>query len=149
MWRRVSVPALLIVLGTTVGAYSALQPPTPGSAGVGDDYFPLLGNGGYDVGHYSLAFSYDPATRVLDGTATVTATATQNLSRFDLDLRGFDIDRLTVNGAAAAFNAALAQAGRGPSSTAFSAKGKTSVEGTPAEAQAAAEAGVADAGSEG
>lgn len=49
----------------------------------------------------------------------------------------------------AAFNAALAQAGREPSSTAFSAKGKTSVEGTPAEAQAAAEAGVADAGSEG
>ena len=52
------------------------------------------------VPHYSLVFSYDPSTRELDGTATVTATATQNLSRFDLDLRGFDIDRLTVNGSA-------------------------------------------------
>src|SRR5262249_41743849 len=41
--------------------------------------------------------------RLFDGTATVTATATQNLSRFDLDLRGFDINRLTVNGAAASF----------------------------------------------
>ena len=46
---------------------------------------------------------YDPATRQFDGTATITATAIQNLSRFDLDLRGFDIDRLTVNGAAASF----------------------------------------------
>ena len=51
-----------------------------------------------DVAHYSLVFSYDPATRQFDGSATVTAMATQNLSRFDLDLRGFDIDRLTVNG---------------------------------------------------
>jgi aminopeptidase N len=76
---------------------------SPGSAGLGDPFFPLAGNGGYDVGHYSLAFSYDPSTRELDGTATVTATATQNLSRFDLDLRGFDIDRLTVNGSAASF----------------------------------------------
>jgi aminopeptidase N len=76
---------------------------SPGSAGLGDPFFPLAGNGGYDVGHYSLVFSYDPATRQFDGTATVTATATQNLSGFDLDLRGFDIDRLTVNGAAASF----------------------------------------------
>jgi aminopeptidase N len=79
---------------------------TPGSAGLGDPFFPLAGNGGYDVAHYSLVFSYDPATRQFDGTATITATATQNLSRFDLDLRGFDIDRLTVNGAAASFTRA-------------------------------------------
>jgi aminopeptidase N len=76
---------------------------SPGSAGLGDPYFPLAGNGGYDVAHYSLAFSYQPATRQFDGTATITATATQDLSRFDLDLRGFNIDRLTVDGAAASF----------------------------------------------
>jgi aminopeptidase N len=87
---------------TVPGQASAVQF-SPGSAGVGDPFFPLAGNGGYDVRHYSLAFSYDPATRVLDGTATIIATATQNLSRFDLDLRGFDIGRLTVNGAAASF----------------------------------------------
>jgi aminopeptidase N len=33
----------------------------------------------------------------------ISATATQNLSRFDLDLRGFAISRLLVNGAAATF----------------------------------------------
>ena len=93
---------LLAVLAVPAQAAAAAEF-SPGSAGLGDPFFPLAGNGGYDVGHYSLVFSYDPATRLFDGTATVTATATQNLSRFDLDLRGFDIDRLTVNGAAAAF----------------------------------------------
>ena len=34
---------------------------------------------------------------------TIRATATQNLSRFDLDLRGFQISRLLVNGQAASF----------------------------------------------
>ena len=93
---------LLAVLVVPAPAASAAEF-SPGSAGLGDPYFPLAGNGGYDVAHYSLVFSYDPATRQFDGTATVTAMATQNLSRFDLDLRGFDIDRLTVNGAAASF----------------------------------------------
>ena len=50
------------------------------SPGLGDPYFPLAGNGGYDVGHYALDFSYDPSTRQLDGTATISATATQDLS---------------------------------------------------------------------
>jgi aminopeptidase N len=76
---------------------------TPGSPGLGDPFFPLAGNGGYDVSGYSLELGYDPATRHLDGTATIRATATQNLSRFDLDLRGFDISRLLVDGRAASY----------------------------------------------
>ena len=86
--RDVSVGAIALCL-VAAGPAVAVDF-TPGSAGLGDPYFPLAGNGGYDVAHYSLVFSYDPATRQFDGTATVTATATQNLSRFDLDLRGFD-----------------------------------------------------------
>ena len=76
---------------------------TPGSPGLGDPFFPLAGNGGYDVTNYALRLGYDPATNHLDGTATIRATATQNLSRFDLDLRGFQISRLLVNGQAASF----------------------------------------------
>ena len=94
---------VLLVALFAVPAQAAAVDFTPGSSGLGDPYFPLGGNGGYDVGHYRLVFSYDPATRRFDGTATVTATATQNLSRFNLDLRGFDISRLTVNGAPASF----------------------------------------------
>ena len=48
----------------------------PGAAGTGDPYFPTYGNGGYDVAGYDLKLRYDPKTGRLDGTATITATAT-------------------------------------------------------------------------
>ncbi|MGI5201909.1 M1 family metallopeptidase [Spirillospora sp. CA-108201] len=70
---------------------------TPGAPGVGDSYFPLEGNGGYDVRHYSLDLAYDPDYDQLDGTVTVTARATQDLSRFDLDLSGMDVDKVWVD----------------------------------------------------
>ena len=71
---------------------------TPGAPGLGDPFFPLAGNGGYDVGDYALALDYEPAGNLLRGSATITARATQSLSRFDLDLRGFEISRLLVDG---------------------------------------------------
>ena len=40
---------------------------TPGAPGVGDPYFPGLGNGGYDVEHYDLALHWLPAAGELDG----------------------------------------------------------------------------------
>ena len=75
----------------------------PGSPGLGDPFFPNAGNGGYDVEHYSLTLAYEPSSNQLSGTAVITATATQNLSSFNLDLRGFSISRLLVNGQAASF----------------------------------------------
>lgn len=72
----------------------------PGAAGVGDPYYPDSGNGGYDVGHYDLAVTYDPASDTLTGEVTITATATADLSRFDLDLSGLDVDGVTVDGTA-------------------------------------------------
>jgi hypothetical protein len=76
----------------------------PGAAGVGDPYFPLEGNGGYDVRNYDLSFSYDPATDRLDGTMVVRARATQDLSRFDLDLQQLDVSAVRVNDEPAAFS---------------------------------------------
>ncbi|HSC93192.1 MAG TPA: M1 family metallopeptidase [Gaiellaceae bacterium] len=75
----------------------------PGAPGLGDPYFPQAGNGGYDVRDYRLVLDYDPAANRLAGTATLAAVATQGLSRFDLDLRGFDVARVLVAGRAAAF----------------------------------------------
>ncbi len=99
--------AVGLVLGllavTLVFAGSAWAAFTPGSSGLGDPFFPLAGNGGYDVSHYGLNLSYEPAANQLAGTATITATATQDLSRFDLDLRSFTISRLEVDGRAAVF----------------------------------------------
>jgi aminopeptidase N len=76
---------------------------TPGAAGLGDPFFPNAGNGGYDVSSYDLTLDWQPSGNQLTGTAVIKATATQNLSRFDLDLRGFTISRLLVNGVAATF----------------------------------------------
>jgi aminopeptidase N len=93
------VAALFLILAGTAGAAAF----APGSSGLGDPFFPNAGNGGYDVSQYSLTLGYEPASNQLAGTAVITATATQDLSRFDLDLRGFSISRLEVNGQAATF----------------------------------------------
>jgi aminopeptidase N len=78
---------------------------TAGAPGVGDAYFPFAGNGGYDVKNYDLDLNYtppapEPAPLVgqLDGVATINLIATQNLDRFNLDLRGMDVTAITVNG---------------------------------------------------
>ncbi len=77
---------------------------TPGAPGIGDPYFPLAGNGGYDVTHYRLRIDYDPATDVLAGVATITARATQDLSSFNLDLDGLTVRSATVDGVAAGWS---------------------------------------------
>jgi aminopeptidase N len=69
-----------------------------GAAGVGDPTFPDDGNGGYDVGNYALDLRYHGQSRRIDGTATITATATQDLSSFNLDLDGLTVERTTVDG---------------------------------------------------
>jgi len=108
---------------------------TPGGAGVHDPYFPKAGNGGYDVSHYDLKLAYTPDQgnhdsdqgsghpgqgsrhpdqgnrppgqgNRLTGTATITARATQHLSAFDLDLKGLDVEDVTVEGRAARWNRA-------------------------------------------
>ncbi len=69
----------------------------PGAAGIGDPYYPLDGNGGYDVEHYDLELAYEPETGELAGRAVISGTATQDLSRFDLDLDGLMVTRVTVD----------------------------------------------------
>jgi aminopeptidase N len=90
--------AIAVATGSAAGATF-----TAGSPGLGDPFFPLAGNGGYDVSNYGLTLDYTPSTNNLVGTAVITARATQNLSRFDLDLRGFTITQLLVNGVAATY----------------------------------------------
>ena len=90
MSRKLNVVlSLVVILGIAAGPVSADQPTfRPGAPGVGDPYFPLDGNGGYDVKHYLLDVRYDPSTDLLQGRATLRARATQHLSRFNLDLDG-------------------------------------------------------------
>ncbi|HYO42769.1 MAG TPA: M1 family metallopeptidase [Candidatus Limnocylindrales bacterium] len=94
--------SLALCLAVLPGSAAAAGPTfTDGAAGVGDPYYPNDGNGGYDVRHYDLDLRYDPATDALAGSATITARATQNLSRFNLDLDGLTVRSIAVNGRSA------------------------------------------------
>jgi aminopeptidase N len=106
--RAVSAAVLVSVLavsGCTIGQHrgtgSAGRGFQSGAAGIGDPYFPTYGNGGYDVASYRLKVRYDPASDRLTGRATITANATENLSRFNLDLAGLTVSSVEVNGARA------------------------------------------------
>jgi aminopeptidase N len=92
-----------VCLGVAAPAASAHGRPSPGAPGIGDPYFPLEGNGGYDVKHYGLTFSYDPATDRLDAVNKIRARATQSLSRFDLDLQQLTVNGVEVNDRNATF----------------------------------------------
>jgi aminopeptidase N len=99
--RRLIVPSalaasVLLVIPASAAGF------TPGAPGIGDSYYPASGNGGYDVSHYDLRLKYQPATDLLEGTATILATTRQNLSRFNLDL-GLKVGEVRVNGRPAAF----------------------------------------------
>ena len=73
--------------------------PSPGAPGMGDPYYPLLGNGGYDAIHYAIDLDLDvEAGAILDATTTIDAVATQDLSAFNLDFRGPQIDAVAVDG---------------------------------------------------
>jgi aminopeptidase N len=92
--------AATIALAGPAAAHAAF---VKGSAGLGDPYFPKAGNGGYDVSHYGLQLRYTPRSNHLRAQAKILATATQNLSRFDLDFRHLRISGLRVNGKSARF----------------------------------------------
>ncbi len=77
----------------------------PGRAedGVGDPYFPGLGNPGYDAQHYTIDAKVDVQDNNIDMKTKMEAVATQELPSFNLDFQGFEITNVTVNGAQAKF----------------------------------------------
>ena len=100
----------LLALGSAVAAMALLGAPAvalgapgdpgsprygQGSDGAGDPYFPLAGNGGTNVRALRprpLLHAGPPAPAPiegrLDGVATIDLVATEDLDRFNLDLRG-------------------------------------------------------------
>jgi aminopeptidase N len=108
MRRRLLLMCAAVCVVITAGNLPAPAPAqttsTIGSSGTGDPYFPLQGNGGYDVQHYDVTFSYDPPTRRMVGSTRITATTTQELSRFNLDFTGLTVREVVVDGAPATFS---------------------------------------------
>ena len=109
MRRRPAVAlatALLLAAGAAPAPAEPGDPagtPAPGSAGIGDAYFPQDGNGGYDVRHYDVHVSTAIADGRLTGRTTVTATATEPLAGFQLDLL-LPATSVRVDGRRAAFS---------------------------------------------
>ena len=95
---------------TTAAATTSTSPATTTTtgaaelAGLGDPYFPTLGNAGYDVEHYLIDLTVDPVANTIAGEATLTATATADLEAFHLDLLGLTVDTVTVEGIPASFS---------------------------------------------
>jgi len=79
------------------------SPAQPGTEGIGDSYYPQLGNGGYDALHYTLELTVDPISNTLSGDCTMQAQATQALRAFNLDFSGLIIKQVTVNGKTAKY----------------------------------------------
>ncbi|GGM98108.1 peptidase [Lentzea pudingi] len=104
----VLVAGLLVVFRTPGGDPAKQQETSPqaaveAGAGAGDAYYPTDGNSGYDVTLYDLAITYDPGSKKLDGVASVTATASADLARFNLDLEGLKVSEVKVAGQPAKF----------------------------------------------
>ncbi|WP_109474317.1 M1 family metallopeptidase [Ornithinimicrobium cavernae] len=107
--------ALALTLTPALAGAAPDRPGEPryseGAAGAGDPYFPLAGNGGIDVLHYDLDLTYQlpepepaPLEGQLDGVATIELRATQDLDRFNLDLRGLTATEVLVDGRAMSFD---------------------------------------------
>lgn len=90
--------ALLLPLGPPVATE-----PIDAAPGLGDPLFPGLGNEGYDVQSYDLRLDVDPASNDLTATCSIRARALAPLRSFHLDLRGLQVDEVTVEGRSARF----------------------------------------------
>lgn len=119
--------ATLLVPATSTPAASTLQSPTPEATtqsgnpspttagkgpaqgcsstvvatrrdGLGDPLYPRLGNGGYDVLHYTLDLAVDMETNIISGTTTISAQATQDQDAFNLDFEGLTVEGIWING---------------------------------------------------
>jgi aminopeptidase N len=74
------------------------EDPDPLDSGLGDPYFPGLGNSGYDVDHYLIELTVDPRANRISGTTTIEATATESGTSFTFDFAGLTIESITVDG---------------------------------------------------
>ena len=79
-------------------------PAQQGAAGIGDSMFVDLGNGGYDVSHYSLDLEFDGET--LAGLATLSVVPQVLLKSFQLDLTGMTVAGVEIDGEVAGFDLA-------------------------------------------
>ncbi|GGX71030.1 M1 family metallopeptidase [Streptomyces fructofermentans] len=85
----------------------AASAPAPAPLGIGDRLFPYLGNPGYDVKSYDLAFTYPGRnTEPLPAVTTIEARTTAWLERINLDHSHGRVRSVEVDGVPADFRSA-------------------------------------------
>ncbi|MFF3322893.1 M1 family metallopeptidase [Streptomyces sp. NPDC002889] len=98
--RRLRAVLLAAVSATLVAA----SLPSPEPLGIGDRLFPQLGNPGYDVLAYDIAFTYRGInSEPLDAVTKIDALATRQLQRVNLDFAHGTVRTVEVNGLPAEF----------------------------------------------
>ncbi|MGW3338953.1 M1 family metallopeptidase [Streptomyces sp. NPDC001009] len=97
--------AALLASAVTVCLVAAGAPAEP--LGVGDRIFPDLGNPGYDVAAYDLAFTYPGSNdKPLRAVTTIEARITSSLKRINLDFAHGTVESVEVDGREADFTGA-------------------------------------------
>jgi aminopeptidase N len=92
-----------LTIALTLAGILCLAPAAHAATGVGDPFFPDSGTPGVDIGNYDVSLSYDPGKNLLHGNETITATATEGLTDFPLDLYKLKVSSVSVDGVPAAF----------------------------------------------
>ncbi|MFH9332191.1 M1 family metallopeptidase [Streptomyces althioticus] len=98
-------------LAMSHGAAATAPPPvtsgvdsaTPGARSAGDRLFAYLGNGGYDVESYDVAYDYVADRSLMNSHVRIKAVARQDLSELSLDSAGQRIKVVKINGVRARY----------------------------------------------
>ncbi|MFD4715960.1 M1 family metallopeptidase [Streptomyces sp. NPDC058430] len=100
---RMGTALVAAAASTALLAASAPSPAVP--LGIGDRLFPHLGNPGYDVESYDIAFTYHGDNKKpLDAVTKIEATATARLEQVNLDFTHGTVRSVEVNGRPARFD---------------------------------------------
>ncbi|MEU8674974.1 M1 family metallopeptidase [Streptomyces sp. NPDC048560] len=92
------------LLATASATLVAATLPAPEPLGIGDRLFPQLGNPGYDVLSYDIAFTYHGSnSKPLDAVTKIEARTTQPLERVNLDFARGKVSAVEVNGLVSEF----------------------------------------------
>ncbi|MFE9626120.1 M1 family metallopeptidase [Streptomyces sp. NPDC006527] len=103
--RSRRIKSALLASAVSVCLVAASAPATP--LGVGDRLFPYLGNPGYDVAAYDLAFTYSGSnSKPLQAVTTIEGWTTAALDRVNLDFAHGKVRSVEVDGSPAAFTSA-------------------------------------------
>ena len=84
---------------TSATAPTTTTAPATDAEGLGDSFYPFLGNGGYDVLRYNITMNVDTDASEISALVHITARATEDLEEFNLDLSGLDVLAVVVAGA--------------------------------------------------